>query len=158
MDQRKNNSSRLPENNKTRKMDVGRSCGKKKRRKMDYSCDRVGTTHQEKKSGQTVQEMARRNRQVLGDACLDRTYKGQKILEKTCVDGKQCLLIINADRARLEIKSLKVCTLIAGRFSLSHGLSGHPSSPRKLSFLFPFRFRPGIAGGNSGELKTEMNQ
>ena len=44
----------------------------------------VDTTHWEKKSGQTVQEMARRNRQVLGDACLDRTYKGQKILEKTC--------------------------------------------------------------------------
>ena len=69
-------------------MDVGRSCGKKNRRKMDYSCDRVDTMmpgmHWEKKSGQTVQEMARRNRQVLRDACLDRTYKGQKILEKTC--------------------------------------------------------------------------
>ena len=53
-------------------------------RKMDYSCVRVDTTHWEKKSGQTIQEMARRNRQVLGDACLDRTYKGRKILEKTC--------------------------------------------------------------------------
>ena len=49
-----------------------------------YIITRVDTTHWEKKSGQTVQEMARRNRQVLVDACLDRTYKGQKILEKTC--------------------------------------------------------------------------
>ena len=49
---------------------------------MARSCDRVDTTHLENKSGQTVQEMSRRNRQVLVDACLDRTYKGQKILEK----------------------------------------------------------------------------
>ena len=82
MDQRKNKSSRHPENNKARKMDVGGSRGKTNRRNMDYSCDRVDTTHWENKSGQTVQEMERRNRQVLGDACLDRTYKGQKRLEK----------------------------------------------------------------------------
>ena len=44
-------------NNKARKTDVDGSCGKKKRRKMDYSCDRVDTTHWEKKSGQTVQEL-----------------------------------------------------------------------------------------------------
>ena len=78
----KTKSSRHPENNKARKMDVVGSCGKKNRQKMDYSCDREDTTQWEKKSGQTVQEMERRNRQVLGDACLDRTYKGWKILEK----------------------------------------------------------------------------
>ena len=71
-----------PENNKARKMDSGGSCGKKNRRNMDNSCDRVDPTHWGKKSGQTVQEIARRNRQVLADACQDKTYKGQKILEK----------------------------------------------------------------------------
>ena len=53
MDQRKNKSSRHPENNKARKIDMGGSCGKKNRWKMDYSCDRVDTTHWEKKSVQT---------------------------------------------------------------------------------------------------------
>ena len=34
--------------------------------------------------GRPVQEMESGSRQVLGDACLDRTYKEQKIMEKTC--------------------------------------------------------------------------
>ena len=70
MDQRKNNED--PANNKARKMDVGGSCGKKNRLKMDYSCDRVDaplshTRDGETKETRTVECLPGQNIQGIGN-------------------------------------------------------------------------------------------
>ena len=59
-------------------------------RKMDYSCDRVDTTHLEKKSGQTVQEMARRNRQVLGERLPGQNIQGTEHTGKNMLRRSSC--------------------------------------------------------------------